>query len=169
VVLPSLSADDGYVKASASGGSSSVGTLEGILGLAVGRGTDGLDNRALLSFDTSAVPDGATVERAYLTVARGSGAGDPWASGNRMLLDVRSGCFGASCATGADDWGAAPSASQVAEVGSFTSGTKSSTEFTAVNRTGVTQVRLRMATTPAATAYVFVKSGAGATLTVEWE
>ncbi|MEV0040011.1 PHB depolymerase family esterase [Streptomyces sp. NPDC050804] len=168
-VFPSLGADDGYVKASATGGGPSVGTLEGSLGVAVGRGTDALHNRALFSFDTSSLPDGATVKRAYVTVARASGAGDPWASGNRLVLDIRTGCFGASCATGTDDWAAAASVSAAAEFGAFSSGTKASGDFTAVNRTGVTQARLRLLNAPASTAYVFLRSGADATLTVEWE
>ncbi|MEV8309729.1 PHB depolymerase family esterase [Streptomyces flavidovirens] len=169
VVLPSRAADDGYVKASATGAGPAVGTLEGTYGVAVGRGSDGQHNRALLSFDTSSVPDGATVKRAYVTVTYASGSGDPWAAGNRVVLDVRSGCFGAGCATGADDWSAAASASDVAEIGRFTSGAQTSADFTTVNATGTTQMRLRLASAPATTAYVFVKSGASATLTVEWE
>lgn len=171
-VLPSQATNDGYVKASATGAGPAVGTLEGTYGVAVGRGADGQQNRTLLSFDTSSVPDGATVKRAYVTVTYASGSGDPWAAGNRMVLDVRSGCFGTGCATGADDWSAAASASEVAEIGRFTSGAQTSTDFAAVNEvndTGTTQVRLRLASVPAATAYVFMKSGASATLTVEWE
>ncbi|MFD5115038.1 alpha/beta hydrolase family esterase [Streptomyces sp. NPDC058391] len=168
-VLPSLAADDGYVKASATGGTPATGTLEGSLGVAVGRGTDGLHNRAVFSFDTASLPDGVKVKRAFLTVARASGSGDPWAAGNRMVLDIRSGCFGASCATAADDWSAAATAAEAAQIGSFTSGTKASSDFTTVNLTGTTQVRLRLASAPASTAYAFMKSGADATLTVEWE
>ncbi|MGW6746689.1 extracellular catalytic domain type 1 short-chain-length polyhydroxyalkanoate depolymerase [Streptomyces sp. NPDC055025] len=168
-VFPSVGADDGYVKASATGGGPSVGTLEGSLGVAVGRGTDALHNRALFSFDTSSLPDGATVKRAYVTVARASGSGDPWAAGNRLVLDIRTGCFGASCATGTDDWAAAASVSAAAEFGAFSSGTKASGDFTSVNRTGVTQARLRLLNAPASTAYIFLRSGTGATLTVEWE
>lgn len=168
-VLPSRGADDGYVKASATGADPAVGTLEGSLGVAVGRGTDGLHNRALFSFDTSSLPDGARVKRAYVTVTRASGSGDPWAAGNRLVLDIRTGCFGAACATAADDWSAPASVAAAAEIGGFTSGTKTSTDFTTVNPAGITQVRLRFATAPGATAYVFLKSGAAATLTVEWE
>ncbi|MFD7285282.1 PHB depolymerase family esterase [Streptomyces sp. NPDC059863] len=169
VVLPSLAADDGYVKASATGAGPAVGTLEGSLGVAVGRGTDGLHNRSLFSFDTSSVPDGARVKRAFVTVTRASGAGDPWAAGNRLVVDIRTGCFGATCATAADDWSAPASTAEAAEFGAFSTGTKSSTAFTTVNPTGITQARLRLASAPAATAYVFLRSGAGATLTVEWE
>ncbi|WP_051338456.1 hypothetical protein [Streptomyces flavidovirens] len=124
VVLPSRAADDGYVKASATGAGPAVGTLEDTYGLAVGRGSDGQHNRALLSFDTSSVPDGATVKRAYVSVTYAAGSGDPWAAGKRMVLDVRSGCFGSGCATGADDWSAAASATDLAEIGRFTSGTQ---------------------------------------------
>lgn len=58
------------MKASASGTGAAVGALEGTMGAAVGRGTDGQHNRTLLSFDTSAVPDDATITRAYVTVSR---------------------------------------------------------------------------------------------------
>ncbi|MEU3186059.1 PHB depolymerase family esterase [Streptomyces sp. NPDC006923] len=168
-VFSSVAAEDGYVKASATGAGPAVGTLESSLGVAVGRGTDGLHNRTLFSFDTSSVPDGATVKRAYVTVTRASGSGDLWAAGNRILLDIRTGCFGAACATGADDWAAPASVAAAAEIGGFTSGSKASGDFTAVNRTGTTQVRLRLASEPAGTAYAFLRSGSGATLTVEWE
>ncbi len=168
-VIPSTAADDGYVKASASGAGAAVGALEGTMGAAVGRGTDGQHNRTLLSFDTSAVPDDATITRAYVTVSRASGSGDPWAGGNRLLIDVRSGCFGASCATAADDWAAPATTSGAAELARFTSGSADSTAFTEVNRTGPTQLRLRLADAPASTAYLFLRTGAQAKLTVEWE
>ncbi|MCP3822354.1 PHB depolymerase family esterase [Streptomyces sp. A3M-1-3] len=173
--LPSVGAQDGYVKADASGGGAVVGTLESTSGLALGRGTDGLHNRSVLSFDTSTVPDGATIIRAYVTVAYASASGNPWASpaGNRLVADVRNGCFGAACTTAADDWAAAATASDVAAIDRFTSGTKASSDFSAaglsaVSRTGTTQVRLRFEQNPTATNYVFIKPAAEATLHVEW-
>jgi poly(hydroxyalkanoate) depolymerase family esterase len=167
-------ANDGYVKAFAGGGSPAVGTLESSLGLAVGRGTDGKFNRALLSFDTSALPDGATVLSATLTVTYRSASGDPWnnPAGNRLTIDVRSGCFGA-CTIETADWGAAATATAVADIPPFTGGTRTSALFSAaglaaVNRSGRTQLRLRFASDQSATHYLWIGNGTTATLTVTY-
>lgn len=171
----SRTAEDGYVKANADGTSATVGTLESTYGLAVGRGSDALINKTLLSFDTASVPDGATVTGAYLTLTHASSSGDPWASpaGNTLVLDVQSGCF-SGCATEASDWSSAATAASAAQVVKFTSGTQNSSDLSAagrsaVNRTGLTQIRLRFTSSPTSTAYVFVKNGAGATLHLTWQ
>ncbi|TDO35121.1 poly(hydroxyalkanoate) depolymerase family esterase [Kribbella sp. VKM Ac-2527] len=162
-----IESQDGYVKANQDGSSPSVGTLAN---LAVGRGTDGKHNRALLSFDTSAIPDDATISRAWLTVTHSSGSGDPWAGGNRLLADLRTGCFGA-CATEASDWAGTPTATAVASLASFSSGSRVSSDLSpgglgAINRTGTTQLKLRFDQPPASTAYRFLQSGTGVTLTI---
>ena len=171
----SRAGDDGYVKADADGSSAAVGAYESSYGLAIGRGSDSRVNRSLLSFDTSAVPDGATLTSAVVTLTYASGSGDPWASpaGNTLVLDVKDGCFGL-CSTEAADWGSAPTAAAVADVAAFTGGTQQSSAFdaaglAALNRTGITQVRLRYTATPTSTAYVFVRSGASATLALTWQ
>jgi poly(hydroxyalkanoate) depolymerase family esterase len=169
-------AHDGYVKAAADGSGASVGTLESSYGLASGRGADGQLNRSVLSFDTSALPDDATVTGAHLTVTRSFGSGDPWndPAGNRLLVDVRHGCFGASCTVQPDDWAAAPTAAAAATVPRLTSGSADSSDLdaaglAAVNTTGSTQVKLRFAQDPASTAYLFVEPGAALTLTVSYQ
>lgn len=173
-VLSSTDAEDGYVKAAADGSGAAVGTLEDSYGLAVGRGADGRVNRSVVSFDTSRIPAGAEVTRAWLTVARSGGSGDPWASpaGNRLLVDVRSGCFG-GCAVEATDWSAAATVAGGAEVPAFFSGSAMSSELSAaavaaLNRGGTTQMRLGFAAAPAGTAYLFVNRDAPVTLTVEY-
>ncbi|MQA26232.1 MAG: PHB depolymerase family esterase [Micromonosporaceae bacterium] len=165
---------DGYVKANADGSASAVGTLEAYNGLAIGRGSDGKHNRTVLSFDTSGLPDGATVTRAYLTVAHRSSSGDPWSSpaGNRLVVDVKSGCFG-GCAIEATDWAAAPTTAATAAIGKFTSGIQRSADFgasglAAIHKAGTTQVKLRFAQNPTSTAYLFIDRGATATLTVSY-
>ncbi|MFI8519863.1 poly(3-hydroxybutyrate) depolymerase [Streptomyces sp. NPDC085481] len=174
VTLSSVDAQDGYVKAAADGSGASVGTLEDLSGFALGRGTDGKVNRTLLSFDTSRIPAGKEVTRAYLTVTRSSGSGDPWSSpaGNRLLADVRTGCFG-GCAVEAGDWSAAATVAGAAEFGAFSSGSAASTDLSAaalaaLDRSGTTQVRLGFASAPASTAYLFVNQAAPVTLTVEY-
>ncbi|KQX46199.1 MULTISPECIES: PHB depolymerase family esterase [unclassified Streptomyces] len=173
-VLSSTDAEDGYVKAAADGSGASVGTLEDLYGLALGRGTDGRVNRLVVSFDTSRIPAGKEITRAWLTVTRSSGSGDPWASpaGNRLLVDLRSGCFG-GCAVEAGDWSAAASVAGAARIDAFASGSAVSTDLSAqalaaLNRGGVTQFRLGFAAAPTGTAYLFVNRDAPVTLTVEY-
>ncbi|MFF3320058.1 poly(3-hydroxybutyrate) depolymerase [Streptomyces sp. NPDC003035] len=174
VTLPSLDAQDGYVKAAADGSGPAVGTLEDTYGLALGRGTDAKVNRTLLSFDTSRIPAGKEITRAYLTVNRSSGSGDPWASpaGNRLLVDVTTGCFGA-CAVEPSDWSAAATVAGGAHIAPLSSGSAASTDLSAgalaaLDRAGTTQVRLRFEPAPASTAYLFVNQATPVTLTVEY-
>jgi poly(hydroxyalkanoate) depolymerase family esterase len=171
VTFAGIAVEDGYVKAYADGSAPAVGT---IATPAVGRGTDSKLNRTVFSFDTAALPDGATVTRAYLTVAWSSGSGDPWASpaGNTLVVDAKAGTFGAA-GMETSDWAAAPTASAVATLVKFTSGMQRSADFSAaglaaVNRTGRTQLKLRFALDPTATAYLFLREGTEAKLTVEY-
>ncbi|MCG5212614.1 extracellular catalytic domain type 1 short-chain-length polyhydroxyalkanoate depolymerase [Streptosporangium soli] len=165
VTLVNDAARDGYVKAAADGSGAVVGTLE-TLGLAVGRGTDGKHNRTVLSFDTAAIPAGVTVTRARLTVTRKSVSGDPWAA-NRLLVDVRNGCFG-GCGIETGDWAAAPTLPAAAELPRFTTTVTADLPVAALNRSGATQLRLRFEQAHTSTAYVFVAGGTSATLTIEY-
>ncbi|SFV26962.1 esterase, PHB depolymerase family [Pseudoxanthomonas sp. YR558] len=174
VVFNNEDANDGYVKASATGGSPAVGTLEAYYGLAIGRGTDGNHNRTVLSFDTSALPDNAVVTSATLTVAYRSASGDPWnnPAGNALVVDVRNGCLGA-CTIEAADWAAATTTTGSAQVPAFSGGNQTSTVFdtvgrAAINRTGRTQLRLRFNANPAATHYLWIDRGATAKLSVTY-
>ncbi|HZH75642.1 MAG TPA: PHB depolymerase family esterase [Archangium sp.] len=172
VSFGSISAEDGYVKANADGSVPAVGTLST---LAMGRGTDAKYNRAVLSFDTSTLPDTATIVRASLKVTYSSASGDPWAdpAANTLVVDLRNGTFGtASIET--TDYTAAATASGVANLIKFTTGTQTSTDFnaaglSAINKTGRTQARLRFTGNQAGTAYLFITEGTGAVLTVEYK
>ncbi len=172
VSFNSLSAEDGYVKANADGSSAAVGTYSTP---AVGRGSDSKHNRAFFSFDTSSLPDGATVLRASLKVTLSSSSGDPWAdpAGNTLVIDLKNGTFGAAT-TEASDFNAAATASAVANIIKFTSGSQSSADFSApglsaINKTGKTQARLRFSQNPTGTRYLFLTEGTGAVLTVEYK
>ncbi|QWP75696.1 PHB depolymerase family esterase [Lysobacter sp. K5869] len=167
-------ANDGYVKANADGSAAAAGTLEASYGLASGRGADAKLNRSLLSFDTSALPDGASIVAATLSVAFRSAYGDPWSSpaGNRLLIDARRGCFG-GCAIEAGDYAAAADADAVAELARFTGGRQSSGAFdaaglSAIDPAGRTQLRLRFEQAPVGTNYLWIDRGAGAKLRVEY-
>ena len=167
-------ANDGYVKANANGTAAAVGTLESYYGLAIGRGSDGKYNRSVLSFDTSALPDGAQIVSATLTVGYRSASGDPWSSpaGNTLVIDARRGCFG-PCSIDTGDWSAAATASAVAQIPAFSGGSQSSTLFdsaglAAIDSTGRTQLRLRFAADQTATHYLWIDRGATATLSVTY-
>ncbi|HET6782898.1 MAG TPA: PHB depolymerase family esterase [Pseudoxanthomonas sp.] len=166
--------NDGYVKANADGSAPAVGTLEAYSGLALGRGVDGKFNRSLLSFDTSSLPDGATIVSATVTVAYRSASGNPWGNpaGNTLVVDVRNGCFGA-CAIETGDYAAAASASAVAQLLSFSGGSQTSNAFasaglSAINRGGRTQLRLRFSDNPTSANYLWIDKGATAKLRVEY-
>ncbi len=168
-------ANDGYVKAGSGGTTPAVGTLESSLGLAIGRGTDSKFNRTLLSFDTSSLPDGATVTSATLTVAYRSASGDPWSNpaGNSLVIDAHTGCLGA-CTIETSDWAAATTSSAVAQLLSFTGGNQTSNLFAAsglaaINKTGRTQLRLRFASNQTSTNYIWIDKGATATLKITYQ
>jgi poly(hydroxyalkanoate) depolymerase family esterase len=174
VNFASEAANDGYIKANANGSSPALGTLEATYGLALGRGTDAKYNRAVLSFDTSSLPDGATVTGATLIVKYRSASGDPWSSpaSNTLTIDLKNGCFGV-CTSETSDYAASASASDVASIVRFTAGTQSSSAFTAaglasISRTQRTQARLRFSANPSATHYLWIGSGVDATLRVEY-
>ncbi|MEQ1512512.1 MAG: PHB depolymerase family esterase [Lysobacteraceae bacterium] len=168
-------ANDGYVKAGSGGTAPAVGTLESSLGLAIGRGTDSKFNRTLLSFDTSSLPDGATVTSATLTVAYRSASGDPWSNpaSNSLVIDAHTGCLGA-CTIETGDWAATTTSSAVAQLLSFTGGNQTSNLFAAsglaaINKTGRTQLRLRFASNQTTTNYLWIDKGATATLRVTYQ
>ncbi|MEN9867973.1 MAG: hypothetical protein RL748_3563, partial [Pseudomonadota bacterium] len=152
------------------------GAQVGILGnLAIGRGADGKCNRSVLSFDTSAIPDDATITRAYVTVHYNTNAGNPWASpaGNSLVVDVKSGAYGATPNTESGDWAAAAGASNVASIARFTSGAKQSADFSAqglaaIAKSGITQLKLRFASDQTSSSlYLFITKNA--TLHVEYQ
>lgn len=175
VTFSNEDANDGYVKAGSGGTTPAVGTLESSLGLAIGRGTDSKFNRTLLSFDTSSLPDGATVTSATLTVAYRSASGDPWSNpaGNSLVIDAHSGCLGA-CTIETGDWAAATTSSAVAQLLSFTGGNQTSNLFAAsglaaINKTGRTQLRLRFTNNQTTTNYLWIDKGATATLKITYQ
>lgn len=167
-------ANDGYIKANADGSLPAVGLYEAWYGLAVGRGSDAKYNRSILSFDTSALPPGATIVSATLTVGYRSAYGNPWGNpaGNTLVVDVRTGCFG-PCAIDSGDFSAAASANAVAHIPPFSGGSQASTAFSAeglaaINRQGRTQLRLRFAQNQSATHYLWIGNGGSARLRVEY-
>ncbi len=161
---------DGYVLAGR-GGQVRVGRFAS---LAVGHTGNGEAVRALLSFDTSAIPAGATITRAFLDVTPTRTYGAPWDAG-ALLIDVKRGQFGLSAGTETADWADAPTAAAVATLARFERAGARSAEFSpdglaaiAQGDGAVTQVRLHFPGPPANPGYVRLAQGAGATLTVHY-
>src|SRR5205807_2344202 len=100
-VLTSIGAEDGYAGQLWIDGASSAVEKAGDKGFFT---TDSY--RLILSFDTSALPAGATIREARLRVTRRSLTG---AVGS-LSVDIRSGWFGRGAALAQDDYGAPASA-----------------------------------------------------------
>jgi poly(3-hydroxybutyrate) depolymerase len=174
LVIPSRAADDGYVKALAGGAGAQAGRYTS---LAVGRASDDYFARALLSFDTSAIPAAATVTRAFVRVTHHSTHGRPWDApgAGALAIDIRNGAFGSGPATGADDWAAEPTAAGVAVIPRFDGASQRSGDFSAqglaaIGRGGgaLTQLRLQFGDAQQAPGYLRLQDGDGATLIVAY-
>ncbi|AKH18547.1 hypothetical protein SY84_12405 [Deinococcus soli (ex Cha et al. 2016)] len=149
VSFSSVGTQDGYVAANTPSATTG-GYVVASGGIGVGDNADA-PWKGVLSFDTSSLPDGVTVTGATLTVRYSLAPnGTPWAGGATLGVDVRSGCLGATCALGTDDFAAAVTAAGVASFAAPT-GTAAGTTLSAplnaaglaaINRAGSTQLRL---------------------------
>lgn len=171
MVFDSQEKRDGCVKAKPDGSEAIVGTSSK---LAIGAGRDGKDCRAILTFDTSALPDNARITKAWLTLKPHSTRGDFWQGKRHIAVDVHRGHFGSSRCIGSDDWGFQATALECARIEQPVSATARSGDFSrsglnAIDRAGTTQVRLR-ASMPhdAPDNNLTVRGGADAKLFVEY-
>lgn len=148
----SIGADDGAIvestETSNAGGlvdstSATVGAIR------IGDLNGDLQLRSFLSFDTSSIPDTATILSATVRIRRGQLRGtSPFTTHGTALVDARQGWFGSTQALEAGDFAAAASAAGVAVLsapaanGDWSEGTLNPAGLAAVNRTGLTQFRL---------------------------
>ncbi len=154
-VFTSQSAYDGYITESTQtsevGGSvNSSGTT-----MRLGDTTSKQSTRLILSFDTSAIPDTAVIDKAFVKLTRTSQAGtSPWSwvaqNSNPCRVDIRQGDFGGSATLATGDYAAAPSAGNVGRLLiPYSNGLVVIDELTAtgnsyINKTGRTQFKVRM-------------------------
>ena len=109
--------------------------------------------RAILAFNTAALPDNAKIQSAVLQIKQSGllvGA-NPFGILGGLLVDIRAGFFGSSAVLQLSDFNAAATALKVATFNKTPAGLVYSAPLTAVgrvaiSRTGATQLRLRFTT-----------------------
>lgn len=153
LTLTSIAAEDGRIaessESSNSGGStnSADATAE-----ALRTGDDASDRqfKTILSFDTSAIPDGATIVSATLRLRRGSLTGtNPFTTHGSLVVDIKGGAgFSNSASLQTGDFQASADAAQVATMsatnvnGDLSSGVLNATGLGLINKAGKTQLRV---------------------------
>lgn len=137
---------DGYT--TASGFVSSSGT--GGTGVRAGEGTSSNQQKAIISVNTSAVPDGATIVGATLRLRQGT-SGSAFSTLGPCTVDITSGNFGAAAALQSDDFsdatGVAVNVGTVTDVGNgnWLELALDAAALSQINKTGTTQLRLQFA------------------------
>jgi subtilisin family serine protease len=109
--------------------------------------------KSVVSFDTSSIPDTATITSATLRLVRGTSSGtNPFTTHGSCVADIVTGGFGGSTAFANADWQAAATATNVATMsnptanGAASTGTLSAAGLAAINKTGTTQLRIGFTT-----------------------
>ncbi|MGH7339441.1 MAG: M14 family zinc carboxypeptidase [Candidatus Rokuibacteriota bacterium] len=152
VTLTSIAAHDGWVlesSESSNAGGSIDSTSTSSSALRVGDATSDRQYKTVVSFDTSPIPDGATVLSATLRLRRGTVSGtNPFGTHGTCRVDVQTGGFGASTTLATGDFQAAATAVQAATLGNAASngdwseGTLNAAGLAAIDKTGTTQLRV---------------------------
>ena len=152
--LRSIAANDGWVLESTE--TSNIGGSANATATTFRLGDDAADRqyRGILHFDTSTLPDTAVILKVVVKITKQGLVGeDPFTftATNKIAVDIMKGLFSGNAALQAADFQAAASASSVGTfsnnpVGSVYTATLNATGLAQVNKTGVTQLRLRFQT-----------------------
>src|SRR4029079_13124075 len=117
--------------------------------LRVGDNNQDRQYRSVVSFDTSAIPDGATILSATVRLLRGSLTGtNPFTTHGTCWVDVSTGGFSGSTTLHTGDVQAAATAVQAASLtnaatnGTWSEGSLNAAVLVAVSKTGTTQLRI---------------------------
>jgi hypothetical protein len=148
----SIGGQDGYVTESSEtsniGGSVS-STGSGTSGLRIGDTSVDRQIKSVVSFDTSSIPDGATISGAMLRLRRGTVTGtNPFTTHGTCTADIRFGPLSGNNALVASDFQIAASANAVVTLsnpaanGDWAEGTLNAAGLAAINKTGLTQLRV---------------------------
>jgi hypothetical protein len=152
VTFTSVAADDGWVLESsetANAGGSIDSTASTTSALRVGDATSDRQYKSVVSFDTSAIPDGATILSATVRLLRGSLTGtSPFTTHGTCWADVQAGGFSASTTLQTGDFQATATAVQAASLsnaasnGTWSVGNLNPSGLAAISKTGTTQLRV---------------------------
>jgi hypothetical protein len=152
VALTSVAAHDGWVLES--GETTNVGgslnsTASTTSALRAGDNNQDRQYKTVVSFDTSAIPDGATILSATLRLRRGTVSGtNPFTTHGTCWVDVQTGGFSGSTALETGDFEATATVAQAASLSSATSngawseGTLNASGLAAIDKAGTTQLRI---------------------------
>ncbi len=151
VTFTSIAAEDGRTQESSElsnvGGAANSNNT-GTAALRAGDLTQDRQLRSIVSFDTSSIPDTATITAATLRLVRGTVTGtNPFTTHGTCQVDIVSGAYGGSTALVASDFEAASTASAVGSLsspaanGSPSTASLSAAGLAAINKTGRTQLK----------------------------
>jgi len=152
VTFISVAAQDGYVleagETTGVGGSINA-TANTTSALRLGDDNKDKQYKSVVSFDTSAIPDGATILSVTLRLLRGTLSGtNPFTTLGTCWADVSNGGFSGSTALQTGDFQAAATAVQAASLtnaaanGTWSEGVLNAAGLAAISKTGTTQVRV---------------------------
>lgn len=142
--------EDGYMRESTE--TSNVGGfVSPSNALRVGDTSAKLQQIGLFSFDTSSIPDGATITAVTVSVARVGVTGDPSVLGS-LVVDIKNGYYGTLTTPEIIDFEAASSATSVGTLpyptvnNTYVSCNLNSSGLANINKTGLTQFKIRFTT-----------------------
>jgi hypothetical protein len=152
VTFTSVAAQDGWVLESTEtsnvGGSLSA-TTSNTSALRVGDDNQDKQYKTVVSFDTSSIPDGATILSVTLRLRRGTVSGtNPFTTHGTCWVDVQTGGLSGSTALETADFQAlatvvqAAGLSNAANNGDWSTGSLNAAGLAALNKTGTTQLRV---------------------------
>jgi Big-like domain-containing protein len=152
VTFTSVAAQDGWVLESTetgNAGGSIDATANTTSALRVGDDNKDRQYKAVVSFDTSAIPDGATILSVTLRLLRGTVSGtNPFTTHGTCWVDVQTGGFSGSTTLQTGDFQAAATAVRAASLGNaaadgtWSEGSLNAEGLAAINKTGTTQLRV---------------------------
>ncbi len=148
-LIRSISSQDGWILEKNENSGAGRKLNKGSQVLKIGDNAANKQFRSILSFDTSALPDGAVIVSAALTFKYASVAGtNPFTTHGNLLVDIRNGSFSDNPALQRGDFKNAASKNKVLsytnnKVNKWYSQSLSADDFQYINLTGMTQFRLR--------------------------